>query len=435
MKYISTRNPNGKRYALKEAAFSGLASDGGLFVPERIPRVHLKTVEETAGQAFTELAAYLAGLFFGEEFSEAALHTVCRQAFDFPLELRKLGEEDYTLELFHGPTFAFKDFGAGFMGKMMGLLNPEGEDIVILTATSGDTGSAVAHGFYDIPGIRVVVLYPAGKVSPLQESQITTLGKNIFPLRVNGTFDDCQRLVKEVFNDQAYRSRKKITSANSINLLRWIPQSFYYFYGYFLWRRQTGKEQPDVVVPSGNYGNLSAAMLARQMGLPVRRFIAASNANDVFPEYLRTGLFRPRTSVHTVANAMDVGHPSNYERILYLYRNDFRKLTAEVKGYACDDAAIREAIATIWQRYGYLSDPHSAVGYLAARHYRADGFRVSTAHEAKFREVIGDIINEWPELPEGLKKMMHREKHLTDLPADATALKERLDDFISLKID
>lgn len=429
MKYISTRTPQ-KVYSLREAAFLGLAPDGGLFIPERIPQVSLGDVREHSGESYNALVAYLAELFFGDDFSRKQIEQAVDSAYDFSPRLAALGGKLHTLELFHGPTFAFKDFGARFMGTIFGLLNADGRDLVILTATSGDTGSAVAGGFYGVPGVKVVLLYPAGRVSPLQESQMTTLGGNVFPLRVDGSFDDCQRMVKTVFADTAFCRRRGVTSANSINLLRWIPQSFYYFYGWHLWREATGKTAAPVVgVPSGNYGNLSAGMLAARMGLPVKRFMAASNANDVIPEFLRTGDFRPRESVRTVANAMDVGNPSNFERMMALCGADFHRLWSLVKGFSPSDDEIRGAIAALWEKYGYLSDPHSAVGYLAMKSCGGDGFWLSTAHEAKFREILqeslpADGIPE--ELPPALAERLRLPRKYEEIKADAALLKEYL---------
>jgi threonine synthase len=370
------------------------------------------------------MAEYLAGLFFGDELPEGELGKVARETFDFPVPLKHIGDNLYTLELFHGPTAAFKDFGAGFMGRMLGRLRGADEKLTILTATSGDTGSAVAHGFYGIPGIEVVVLYPDGKVSDLQESQMTTLGGNIHALRVAGTFDDCQRMVKEVFADSNFRSQHSVTSANSINLLRWIPQSFYYFWGWTQWRAMGGDEAPEVVVPSGNYGNLSAGMLARRMGLPVKRFVAASNANDVIPEWLRAGVYRPRPSVHTVANAMDVGAPSNYERMMTMTAGDLEAARREIVGWASSDEDIRTAIRELYNRYGYISDPHSAAGYNAARHYGTRGFWLSTAAAAKFGEVIEPVIGVAPEIPERLARLVGRPKIATPMAPDAGQLRD-----------
>lgn len=420
MKYYSTRDKSQKCFALSDAAFMGLAPDGGLFLPERIPQVDMKRVEELAEQSYADMALYLAQQIF-DDVDVAALESVVRSAYDFPIGMRELGDDLHTLELFQGPTHAFKDFGARFMGRMTGLLNDGGE-LTILTATSGDTGSAVANGFYGVEGVRVVILYPDGKVSPLQEAQMTTLGGNIHPLKVKGNFDDCQRMVKSMFRDVDLRREVRITSANSINLLRWLPQSFYYFYGYCAWKRMTGRDNPEVVVPSGNYGNLTAGMFARRMGLPLKGFVAASNANDVVPEFLQSEVYRPRASVQTVANAMDVGDPSNFERMMQLCGEDIAALRSEVRGFSCSDVKIKQAIAEIYNQYGYLSDPHSAVGYLATKQLGVDGFWLSTAHAAKFGEVVEPVAGVAPELPQSLAEMVGRERKFTVIEAKEDVL-------------
>lgn len=414
MKYYSTRDKSHSTpFSLKDAAFAGLAPDGGLFIPESIPQIDMTEVERLAELSYADMAIYLAQTVF-DDIPAEDMDRLVRDAYDFPIELNSIAEGLYNLELFHGPTYAFKDFGARFMGRMLGYLG-DGEQITILAATSGDTGSAVAHGFYGVENVRVVILYPDGKVSPLQEAQMTTLGGNIHPLKVAGNFDDCQRLVKTMFKDKNLRSKVRITSANSINLLRWLPQSFYYFYAYCQWKKKTGKDSPVVVVPSGNYGNLAAGMFAKRMGLPVKSFVAASNANDVVPEYLVTGKYRPRPSVRTVANAMDVGDPSNFERMLWLCDDSYESMTSEIRGFSCTDAQILDAIREIYDSYGYVSDPHSAVGYLATRHYSADGFWLSTAHAAKFCEIIQQAIGRTPELPSGLADAVERERVFTEI--------------------
>ena len=420
MKYFSTRDKSQKCFALADAAFMGLAPDGGLFLPERIPHIDMARVEELAAVSYADMALYLAQSIF-DDVDAAALERVVRDAYDFPIEMRELGDGLHTLELFQGPTHAFKDFGARFMGRMTGLLNDGGE-LVILTATSGDTGSAVANGFYGVEGVRVVILYPDGKVSPLQEAQMTTLGGNIHPLKVKGTFDDCQRMVKSMFRDEALRREVRITSANSINLLRWLPQSFYYFYGYCAWKRMTGRDNPEVVVPSGNYGNLTAGMFARRMGLPLKGFVAASNANDVVPEFLQSEVYRSRPSVQTVANAMDVGDPSNFECMMQLCSDDIAALRGEVRGFSCSDEQIKQAIAEIYNKYRYLSDPHSAVGYLATKQLGVDGFWLSTAHAAKFGEVVEPIVGVAPELPKSLAEAVGRERKFTSIEAKEDVL-------------
>lgn len=450
----------------------GLAPDGGLFMPERIPQVDMKKIEELSSRSFPEMAAYLASLFF-DEFSESQLLEVCRAAFDFPIPLKCVSAEQsasaaspasfasaacacataslqqslstpalYTLELFHGPTFAFKDVGARFMGQMLGRLADKEKRINVLVATSGDTGSAVAQGFWGVEGVDVTILFPKGKVSPFQESQMTTLGKNIHPVAVEGCFDDCQRMVKELLGDKEFSARHSLTSANSINILRWIPQSFYYFWGYCQWMRATGQplsaaqqplaaaHQPQaaqsqaavhqhqtaqpaspvgpvVVVPSGNYGNIAAGMLAKKMGLPIRSFIAVSNANDTFPRLLSSGVYEPHTTIPTIANAMDVSAPSNYERIMNLYsapksavesdqnshpESALEVLRNEVLGFSCSDTLIKAGIAEQYSKYGYLACPHSSTGYLLASQARIEGFWLSTAHYAKFINVISDAL-------------------------------------------
>lgn len=425
MKYYSTRDIDRKRpFSLKDAAFAGLAPGGGLFIPESIPQVDMAKVEALASQSYADMAVYLAQTVFSEIPPED-MERLVRDAYDFPLVLNSISEGRYNLELFHGPTYAFKDFGARFMGRMLGYLG-DGEPLTILAATSGDTGSAVAHGFYGVDNVRVVILYPDGKVSPLQEAQMTTLGGNITPLKVAGNFDDCQRLVKSMFQDEDLRSRVRITSANSINLLRWIPQSFYYFYAYCQWKEQTGMTDPVVVVPSGNYGNLAAGMFAKRMGLPIKGFVAASNANDVVPEYLLTGDYNPRASVRTVANAMDVGAPSNFERMLWLCNDSYEQMCEEIKGYSCSDEQILAAIKEIYDETGYVSDPHSAVGYLATKCYDKPGFWLSTAHAAKFREIIQQALGLTPALPEGLADAMGKAKVFTNIAASDEDLRSFL---------
>lgn len=424
MKYYSTRDRSRSGVALAEAAFMGLAADGGLFLPERIPQVDMARVEALAERSYADMALYLAQTLFDDVAAED-LERVVRDAYDFPIELHRLDDGLFTLELFHGPTHAFKDFGARFMGRMTGLLNDERE-LIVLTATSGDTGSAVAHGFYGVEGVRVVILYPDGKVSPLQEAQMTTLGGNIHPLKVAGTFDDCQRMVKSMFRDEELRKEVRLTSANSINLLRWLPQSFYYFYGYCMWKRATGGGAPVVVVPSGNYGNLTAGMFARRMGLPIKGFVAASNVNDVVPEFLRSEQYRPRKSVQTVANAMDVGDPSNFERMMELCGGDVAALKDEVRGFSCSDLEIEDAIREIYKKYGYLSDPHSAVGYLASKHFAEEGFYLSTAHAAKFGEVVKPAAGVSPVLPASLAEAVGRERRATKIEAEESVLSDFL---------
>ena len=434
MKYYSTRDASRCHpFSLKDAASLGLAPDGGLFMPESIPQVNLETVRSLASISYASLAGYLASLFFSEDLPQEQISAMVSKAYDFDCSLRTIEPGVNVLELFHGPTCAFKDFGARFMGGMFGLLNSDSDNLTILTATSGDTGSAVAAGFFNVPGTRVVVLYPEGKVSPLQEAQMTTLGGNITPVRVRGNFDDCQALVKAVFNDAEFRKTHNVTSANSINLLRWIPQSFYYFYAWAQWA-SANSGAPEIVVPSGNYGNVTAGMLAWKMGLPVRKFIVASNANDVIPQFLVTGQYRPGPSIRTVANAMDVGAPSNYERMMSLFDGDFQSLTDMVEGCSFADAQIKKAIVDIYLKDGYLSDPHSAVAYLARKAKSADGFYLSTAHAAKFSEVIEAAFAEYsPQtewkltIPDSLAAAMGKEKVFVSMDNSLEALENIID--------
>lgn len=425
MKFYSTRDRERAQYSsLADAAFAGLAADGGLFMPERIPQVDMKHVEKLAECSYAAMASYLAQQLF-DDVPANVVERVVHDAYDFPIVMNHLGDNFYNLELFHGPTFAFKDFGARFMGGMVRYLCGD-EPLTILTATSGDTGSAVAHGFYGVEGVRVVILYPEGKVSPLQEAQMTSLGGNIYPLKVRGNFDDCQRMVKSIFRNESLRRRLRVTSANSINLLRWIPQSFYYFYGYYTWRCVSGGDMPEVVVPSGNYGNLTAGMLARRMGLPLKGFVAASNANDVVPEFLKSEVYNPRPSVQTVANAMDVGDPSNFERMMELCGGDVKALQREVRGFSCGDDDIERAMADIYNKYDYLSDPHSAVGYLASKQLNVDGFYLSTAHAAKFGDVVERAIGRRPDLPEAMKRAMSQPLHFKMIDAKEPVLADLL---------
>ena len=424
MQFFSTRDHN-RVVSASQAIAQGLSDEGGLFVPQSFPQVDVKAI---CALDYPEMAAAIVGQYltdYSQEFLQEAAKATYGAAFGGKAGyLAPVSDEVYSLELWHGPTCAFKDFGAGFMGRMTGLLGAADEKLVILTATSGDTGSAVAHGFHNVPGVEVVVLYPEGKISRLQECQMTALGGNIHPLRVAGTFDDCQRLVKELFADAPFRKRRRVTSANSINLLRWIPQAFYYFYGYCQWRQATGGDRPVVVVPSGNYGNLAAGMLARRMGLPLGGFVAASNVNDVVPEFIRTGVYRPRPSVRTPANAMDVGAPSNFERMLWLCDGDPEMLRAELEGFRCDDASIRRTIDELYERHGYFSDPHSAVGYAASAAVDKPGFYLSTAHPAKFGEVIESVTGSRVPLPERLERLTRRPQCSEPLAADLAAFEE-----------
>ncbi|MGN1214749.1 MAG: threonine synthase [Candidatus Cryptobacteroides sp.] len=418
MKYYSTRN-KGLRCSLKEAAIKGLAPDGGLFMPERIPTADLD--KALSYGTFPEMSAYLASLFF-DEYSYDELLEMTSAAFAFDIPLAEVGPGLRTLELFHGPTFAFKDVGAGFMGQMMGRLADKGKPINVIAATSGDTGSAVANGFYKVAGVNVTVLFPKGKVSRFQESQMTTLGENIHAVAVDGCFDDCQAIVKTLLADRNFHDEYRLTSANSINILRWIPQSFYYFWAYRQWKERTGGVSPVVVVPSGNIGNLAAGVLAMKMGLPIASFVAANNANDTFSRYLESGEYAPAPTVPTVANAMDVSAPSNFERIMDFFGNDWKSVNSIIRGCTFSDDEIRAAIREMKEKYGYLSCPHSATGYLAAKQYGVDGFWLSTAHYAKFIDVVRTALGEDIPLIEPFASISQRQGSSSEVPVSASAV-------------
>ena len=420
---------NDKRYrvGLKEAIFRGLPPDNGLFMPENIQPLPSSFFAELPQMDFAEIAFQVSRHLIGDEIPEPALREITAEAINFPAPVVQLDARKYVLELFHGPSLAFKDFGARFMARLMSYFN-RGEDreLIILVATSGDTGGAVAAGFYQTPGIEVVILYPSGKVSELQEKQLTTLGHNITALEVDGTFDDCQALVKQAFLDEALRSELRLSSANSINIARLIPQSFYYFEAY----RQLGAQGDPLVfcIPSGNFGNLTAGLLAQRMGLPVHHFIAATNRNDVVPDYLQTGTYQPRPSVPTLSNAMDVGNPSNFARMLDIYgllegkynlnETTWKGMREMISGYAFDDAATRSAMREIEQKYSYVMDPHGAVGYLALEAYQREnsatrGVILETAHPSKFKPDVEATLGHPIKVPARLAELAKKEKVAT----------------------
>lgn len=414
MKFYSTNNPS-LLTSLKDAVLRGLAPDNGLYMPEQIPVLSAAFFGDMSAMSFREIALAVAQKFTGDDVPAPQLKKIIDHTLQFDAPLVHLEDNVSALELFHGPTMAFKDFGARFMSQLLGYFATQiRREIVILVATSGDTGSAVANGFLGVDGIRVVVLYPSGKVSDVQEKQFTTLGRNIIALEVKGTFDDCQRLVKTAFLDQSLRDEFFLTSANSINIARLIPQSFYYFYAYAK-RRHVAK--PVVFsVPSGNFGNLTAGLIAKRMGLPVKHFVAATNVNDVVPQYLRTGTMTPRGSKHTLSNAMDVGNPSNFARIEDLYKKDFDAICRDIAGYAFTDTETVEAIQAVSKRDHYTLDPHGAIGYLGLKQYLSDhrpdvnGIFLATAHPVKFREVVEEAIQDTVDLPPTLEKFLKGKK-------------------------
>ncbi len=408
---------------LRTALRHGLAPDGGLYLPTPLRRVPEAERDAMRDASWLEVASRVAAHLLGGELDRAVIDAMVSTALDFPLPLVRLSERLSVLELFHGPTLAFKDVGARFLARALAATRSSDESMTVLTATSGDTGGAVAHAFREVPGIRVVILFPQGQVSPLQERQCTTVGGNVQAVAVRGTFDDCQRLAKEVFGDRQLVEDLGLTSANSINIGRLLPQVFYYFYAWAL------RPEEDVVVsvPSGNLGNLTGGLLAKRLGLPIRRFVAAANVNDAFPEYLRTGRFTTRPSIRTISNAMDVASPSNLERIVALYRGRFGRLRADVSGRSFTDDATRACIASTVARHGYLLDPHSAVGMLGLEaelqaRPKAHGIVLATAHPAKFDAVLEPIIGRPVELPARLRALLNRESRPETIPPHRQAL-------------
>lgn len=414
MRFYSTNNPSSFT-SLKEAVLRGLAPDNGLYMPEEIFAFPKEFFEGAGDMTFAQIALAVAEKFAGREIPGAELRRIIEHTLQFDAPLVHLEENISALELFHGPTMAFKDFGARFMSQLLGYFSTQiRREIVILVATSGDTGSAVANGFLGVDGVRVIVLYPSGKVSDIQEKQFTTLDGNITALEVKGTFDDCQRLVKEAFLDPALRNAFFFTSANSINIARLIPQTFYYFFAY---AQRKHRNKPVVFsVPSGNFGNLTGGLFAKRMGLPVKQFVAATNVNDVVPEYLRTSRMIPRPSQHTLSNAMDVGNPSNFARMEDLYKKDFHAICRDITGYAFTDGETVQAMRDVSKKYHYTLDPHGAIGYLGLKQYLSqhdsdvNGIFLETAHPAKFREVVQDAIDQPVDLPPALEKFMKGRK-------------------------
>ena len=424
MMYYST-NGKAPKAGLRKAVTKGLAEDRGLYMPESIKRLPDEFFRTMGSRSFVDNSARVAEAFFGEDVPSDELYRIVSETLSFDCPLREVEPGIYALELFHGPTLAFKDVGARFMARLLRHFTGGEGDINVLVATSGDTGSAVANGFLGVEGIRVFVLYPKGKVSPIQECQFTTLGQNVTALEIDGTFDDCQALVKAAFVDSALNASMRLTSANSINVARFLPQAFYYFHAV----AQLGIGDAVCCVPSGNFGNICAALFGRRMGLPVKRFIAANNANSVFYEFLQTGEYRPRPSVQTIANAMDVGDPSNFARIWDLYGHSPEAIRADISGATYSDAQIEGTIRGCFARTGYLLDPHGACGYRALKEGLQpgeSGFFCETAHPAKFKDTVERIIGAPVAVPERLAAFMKGEKKSVALPADFAAFREFL---------
>lgn len=431
MNFYSTNNYNHK-VKLRDAVLRGLAPDRGLYMPERIPEFPRAFFNNIGSMSLTDIAFVVASAFFGDEVESDALQRIVNETLNFDIPLVKVADNRYSLELFHGPTLAFKDVGARFMARLLAYFNRHDydADINVLVATSGDTGSAVANGFLGVEGVHVFVLYPHGKVSKIQEAQFTTLGRNITAIEVTGTFDDCQALVKAAFLDPELNERMKLTSANSINVARFLPQAFYYYHAYAqLASLGLPLDKVVVAVPSGNFGNLCAGLIARFTGLPISRFIAANNANDVFYQYLQSGEYRPRPSVATIANAMDVGDPSNFARILDLYGSDHEAIIADIAGIHYSDDEIADTIKRVHRQNGYLLDPHGACGYQALCDLAEPdevGVFLETAHPAKFKHTVDHIIGDPVEIPEKLKAFIKGTKQSVKLPAAFSHFKEFL---------
>ncbi len=430
MKYYST-NKKVSGETLEAAVIKGLAADGGLFMPETIKTLPRSFYENMENLSLQEIACRVAEAFFGEDIPSDTLKNIVCDTLNFDIPVVRMKENIYSLELFHGPTLAFKDVGARFMARLSGyFIRKKGAGQVnVLVATSGDTGSAVANGFWGVDGIRVFVLYPEGKVSEIQEKQFTTLGRNITAIEVDGTFDDCQALVKSAFMDGELNEKLKLTSANSINVARFLPQAFYYFYAYAQMKRLGKADDLVICVPSGNFGNLTAGLFAKRMGLPVKRFIAANNRNDIFLQYLKTGKYMPRPSIATIANAMDVGNPSNFARILDLYGGSHSAISAEISGKAYTDDQIRETIGTAYKETKYVLDPHGACAYRALCEELLpgeSGVFLETAHPAKFRHTVEEVIGEEVKVPERLAAFMKGEKQSVPMSKDFQAFKSYL---------
>lgn len=431
MQYYST-NGNAQMASLQEAVVRGLATDRGLYMPERIPTIPKAFFNNIAEMSLQDISYVVANTLFGEDIESEVLKKIVFETLNFDIPLKHVAQNRYSLELFHGPTLAFKDVGARFMARLLGYFNAKqgSETVNVLVATSGDTGSAVANGFLGVKGVRVFVLYPKGKVSPIQEAQFTTLGQNITAIEVNGTFDDCQALVKNAFMDKELNEKMKLTSANSINIARFMPQMFYYFYAYAQLAKM-GKPLDNIVisVPSGNFGNITAGLIGKHMGLPIKHFIAANNANDIFFKYLQTGEYNPRPSIATIANAMDVGDPSNFARIIDLYKNSHATITAEISGCTYSDEQIAETLKETYEKEGYLLDPHGAVGYRSLLEHLQDneiGIFLETAHPAKFKSVVEAIIDDDVKIPSKLAAFMKGTKSTVKMSSAFSSFKKYL---------
>jgi threonine synthase len=428
MQFYSTNNKSHK-VSLEDAVVRGLAPDGGLYMPETITPFSAEYFDTLPKKSFQQIGFEVAKQLLGDDVPGDVLQRIVNHTITFDAPLVQLQSNIFSLELFHGPTLAFKDFGARFMSQLLAhFAEKSNREVTVLVATSGDTGSAVANGFLGVPNTKVVVLYPSGKVSDIQEKQFTSLGKNITALEIDGTFDDCQSMVKQAFSDWELQQKLFLTSANSINIARLIPQSFYYFYA---WSRLKDRSNVVVSVPSGNFGNLTAGLLAKRLGLPIQHFITSTNANDIIPQYLISKQFNPRPSIATISNAMDVGNPSNFARMLDLYSNDWNRLNADITGYTFSDDETRAQMRETHQKNDYTLDPHGAVGLLGLRKFLTQnpsktGFFLETAHPAKFKEVVDETLASPVSIPDKLKAFIAGTKQSTPMSTDFGVFKEWL---------
>jgi threonine synthase len=429
MLYFSTNNHSPKA-DFKEATIRGQAPDNGLYFPEHIPDLPKEFLENIKTYSKEDIAFHIIKPYVGDTIPEHELRRIISETINFDFPLVKVDDNIYSLELYHGPTLAFKDVGARFMSRCLGyFVKNENKKITVLVATSGDTGGAVASGFFEVEGIDVVILYPTGKVSSVQELQLTTYGENISALEINGNFDDCQSLVKKAFADTQLNEQLFLTSANSINVARWLPQQFYYFFAYHQWADSSNL--PVFSVPSGNFGNICAGLLAYRSGLPVRHFIAACNANDIIPEYMKTGEYIPKKSVATISNAMDVGNPSNFVRILEMFNSEFLKIKNILSSCTVSDGATAEALKNLYHSNGYLMDPHGAVAYAGLKQYLRNhpsdqGIFLETAHPVKFYDVVEPIIGEKVPIPVAVQSLLGKQKISIKMDPDYDLLKDYL---------
>ncbi|MFT4203682.1 MAG: threonine synthase [Chitinophagaceae bacterium] len=429
MKYYSL-NKQAPDVDFQYAAVHGQAPDKGLYFPERIPQLSPDFLKNITTKSKLEIGVEVMSPHTEGSIPQNILEQIVSETIDFDFPLVKIDDQIASLELFHGPTMAFKDVGARFMSRCLGYFNKgKSTKTTVLVATSGDTGGAVANGFLGVEGVEVVILYPKGKVSPIQELQLTTCGQNIKALEIDGVFDDCQAIVKQAFMDAALNAKMVLTSANSINIARWLPQQLYYFFAYQQWM-QENDEAPIVCVPSGNFGNICAGILASASGLPIKHFLAATNSNDEIPKYFNTGKYAPQKAIATISNAMDVGDPSNFVRILELFQNNFPALKDKVSSVSISDADTKATIKEVYHRTHYILDPHGAVAYKALSDFLKPsndrGFILETAHPVKFPDVVEEVIGEKIPIPEKAQYLLDKKKQAVELPADFQAVKEWL---------